>query len=101
LFQSHRDAGALLVRAKDVLDGAVPAGASVAALALARLGLAGSDLDALAVADRLVALGEPLLDAQPQAAAMLVEAACVLEDGMEVAVPGDPGAALEAVRRAV
>ena len=100
LFQSHRDAGALLVRAKDVLDGAVPAGASVAALALARLGLAGSDLDALAVADRLVALGEPLLDAQPQAAAMLVEAACVLEDGMEVAVPGDPGAALEAVRRA-
>jgi hypothetical protein len=98
LFQSHRDARGLLVRAHDVLDGAVPSGTSVAALAFARLGMLGSDHDALAVARRLVELCEPLLDAQPTAAATLVEAACLLADGVEAAVPGSPGAMLAAVR---
>ena len=98
LFQSHRDAGALLVRAKDVLDGAVPSGASVAALALARLSMVGSDESIRAVAERLVSLGQPLLDIQPTAAAMLVEAACVLDIGLEVAVPGPAGELLDAVR---
>jgi hypothetical protein len=101
LFQSHRDAGTLLARAKDVLDGAVPSGSSAAALAIARLGMLTGDLDALAVADRLVELGEPLLDAQPHAAASLTMAACLLADGVEVAVPGPRGDALEAARAAV
>ena len=100
LFQSHRDARGLLVRAHDVLDGAVPSGSSVAALAFARLGLLRTDRGAVAIAERLVALCEPLLDAQPTAAATLVEAACLLDAGIEVAVPGASSATLAAVRRA-
>ena len=52
--------------------------------------------DVLAVAERLVALGEPLLDAQPNAAPTLVAASCLLDDGVEVAVPGPPGPTLAA-----
>jgi uncharacterized protein YyaL (SSP411 family) len=99
LFQSHRDARGLLVRGHDVLDGAVPSGTSQAAVALARLGMLRSDRDVLAIARRLVALCEPLLDAQPTAAAALVEAACLLDVGVEVAVPGSAGPMLAAVRR--
>ena len=100
LFQSHRDARGLLVRAHDVLDGAVPSGTSVAALAFARLGMLRGDHDLLAIARRLVELCEPLLDAQPTAAATLVEAACLLADGVEAAVPGASGPTLAAVRAA-
>jgi uncharacterized protein len=100
LFQSHRSSTGLFVRGKDVLDGATPSGTSAAAHALARLALATSDADVLAVAERLVALGQPLLDAQPNAAATLVAAACVLEDGIEVAVPGAAGPTLAAARHA-
>jgi hypothetical protein len=100
LFQSHRDARGLLVRAHDVLDGAVPSGTSVAALAFARLGMLRADHDALAIAARLVDLCEPLLDRQPTAAATMVAAACLLGDGVEAVVPGAPGAMLAAVRRA-
>jgi len=100
LFQSHRATTGLLVRAKDVLDGATPSGASAAAYGLARLAMATSSDDVRAVAERLVTLGEPLLDAEPHAAATLVLAACLLDDGVEVAVPGDPGPTLAAARRA-
>jgi hypothetical protein len=98
LFQTHKDAAASLVRAKDVLDGAVPSGSSIAALAAARLGLVASDGRALAIADRLVQLAAPVLDRQPHAAVTLVEAACYLADGIEVAVPGPPGGFLRAAR---
>jgi hypothetical protein len=98
LFQTHRDAAASLVRAKDVLDGAVPSGSSIAALALARLGLVASDGRALAVADRLVQLAAPVLDRQPHAAVTMVEAACYLTEGLEVAVPGEMGGPLAEVR---
>jgi len=99
LFQSHHDASGLLVRAHDVLDGAVPSGTSQAAVGLARLGMLASDPDVVAIAARLVQLCEPLFDAQATAAATLVEAACLLGDGVEVAVPGEPAAMLAAVRR--
>jgi uncharacterized protein YyaL (SSP411 family) len=99
LFQSHRHQTGLLVRAKDVLDGAVPSGSSVAAVALARLAALTGDDAVLAIAERLVALGQPLLDAQPQAAATLVEAACRLDEGTELVVPGAPCEVLAEVRR--
>jgi len=51
------------------------------------------------VAERLVALGEPLLDVEPHASATLVLAACLLDEGLEVAVPGPSGATLAAARR--
>ncbi|HEV3329038.1 MAG TPA: thioredoxin domain-containing protein [Acidimicrobiales bacterium] len=100
LFQSHAATTGLFVRAKDVLDGATPSGSSAAAHALARLAMATSSPDVLAVAERLVALGEPLLDAQPNAAATLVAASCLLADGVEVAVPGPAGPTLAAARDA-
>jgi hypothetical protein len=99
LFQSHRDQTGLLMRAKDVLDGAVPSGTSVAAVALARLAALTGDASVLVVAERLVALGQPLLDAQPQSAATLIEAACRLDEGMELVVPGEASAVLAEVRR--
>ncbi len=101
LFQSHVEATGLLVRAKDVLDGATPAGTSVAAVAVARLALLTGDGDAGALAARLVDLGDALLDAQPTAAPTLVEAAGYLADGIEVAVPGPTGAMLAEVRHHV
>ena len=100
LFQSHADATGLLVRAKDVLDGATPSGSSAAAHAFARLAMATSDDGWRALADRLVELGGPLLDAQPNATATLVVAACHLDDGVEVAVPGEAGEMLAAARAA-
>jgi uncharacterized protein len=99
LFQSHVEATGLLVRAKDVLDAATPSGTSAATHALARLALAASDDGVNALAARLVALAGPLLDAEPHAAATLVAAACLLEEGVEVAVPG-PAADLLAEARA-
>jgi uncharacterized protein YyaL (SSP411 family) len=101
LFQSHVDAPALLVRAKDVLDDATPSGTSQAAHALARLAAATTDDATSALAERLVAIGAPLLDAEPVAAATLVMAACVLDDGVEVAVPGPAGEMLAAARDAM
>jgi uncharacterized protein YyaL (SSP411 family) len=99
LFQSHRDASCLLVRAKDVLDGAVPSGSSVAAVGLARLGLLTGDDDVLAVAERLMVLGDPLLEMQPTAAATLLEASWRLGTAVELAVPGPRGPILTEARR--
>jgi uncharacterized protein len=99
LFQSHRDATGLLVRAKDVLDGAVPSGSSAASVGLARLGQLTGDEDVLAVAERLVALGDPLLEVQPTAAVTLLEASWRLEHAVELAVPGEAAEILSAARR--
>ena len=100
LFLAHRNATGLLVRGKDVLDAATPSASSQAAYALARLATATSDDDLRALAERLAALGAPLLDREPTLAATLVAATCVLDEGVEVAVPGGPGPLLAAVRRA-
>jgi hypothetical protein len=99
LFQSHRDAVKLLVRAKDVLDGAVPSGSSTAAVGLARLGQLTGDDGVRAVASRLVELGMPLLEQHPTAAATLLEASWRLDMGVEVVVPGPPSGVLAAARR--
>jgi uncharacterized protein len=100
LFQAHASTTGLFVRGKDVLDGATPSGTSAAAHALARLAMATSSDEVLVVAERLVALGQPLLDAQPNAAPTLVAASCLLDDGVEVAIPGPSGPTLAAARRA-
>jgi uncharacterized protein len=98
LFTTGRDAEALVVRAKDVLDGAVPSANAVAAGALLRLAtLTGSDRFASA-GERIVALGAPLLDEQPLAVADLVAATAWTGGGTQVVVAGDRPDLLDVVR---
>jgi uncharacterized protein YyaL (SSP411 family) len=100
-FTTGRDAEALLVRPKEVLDGAVPSANGVAALALTRLGaLTGSDRFT-ALAEDVVALVRPVLDAHPTAVAVTAVAADLLASGVtEVVVPGPRTELLAAVQRA-
>jgi uncharacterized protein YyaL (SSP411 family) len=88
------------VRAKDVIDAATPSATSQAAASLARLAMATGDQDTFAIAERLVALGAPLVERDPTAAATLVAASVLLDEGVEVAVPGPAGPLLAAARRA-
>ena len=78
----------LVVRPKDLFDGATPSGYSVACRALARLGLITGDVGRLVVAQRLVTLAEPIIRSHPGAVPDLVEAAGFALEGIEVVVPG-------------
>jgi hypothetical protein len=98
VFTTGRDAEQLVVRAKDLLDGATPSANAVAAGALARLGaLTGAD-DYRRAAERIVVLAGPLLAEHPSAVADLVGAAGVLANPAEVVVAGDRGDLLAVVR---
>ncbi|HLH28855.1 MAG TPA: hypothetical protein VKW77_08050, partial [Acidimicrobiales bacterium] len=98
-----RDAEALLVRPKEILDGAVPSANGVAALALARLAAVTGSGRYAETAEEIVALVAPLLEQHPTAVAYSAIAAELLAAGVvEVVVPGDGPAASEmvsAVRR--
>jgi uncharacterized protein len=99
VFTTGRDAERLIVRAKDVLDGALPSSNAVAATALLRLAaLTGEDRwrDA---SERIVDMAAPLLARQPIAVADLAPALALLEHGAEIVVTGDRVDLLETVRR--
>jgi hypothetical protein len=89
-FTTGHDAEALLVRTKDLFDGATPSANGVAALALVRLGaITGSDRYRKAAAEIVDLLGD-LLVRHPTAFAYTVEAADLLRRGLtEVVVTGD------------
>jgi hypothetical protein len=89
-FTTGHDAEALLVRTKDLFDGATPSANGVAALALVRLGaITGSDRYRRAAAEIVDLLGE-LLVRHPTAFAYTVEAADLLRRGLtEVVITGD------------
>jgi hypothetical protein len=89
-FTTGHDAEALLVRTKDLFDGATPSANGVAAVALVRLGaLTGSERYRRAAAEIVDLVGE-LLVRHPTAFAYTVEAADLLRRGMtEVVVTGD------------
>jgi uncharacterized protein YyaL (SSP411 family) len=97
-FSTGRDARALVVRAKELFDGALPSASSVAATALARLAQLLGDRDLAAVAQRQVELATPILREQPTAVPDLVAALGWLVDSVEIALPGGPDALLDAVR---
>jgi hypothetical protein len=88
LFTTHRDAEALVVRPKDLLDGATPSASSTAATALARLSLlTGSDAER-AAAERLVELAAPLLGEHAIAVCDLLFAVALLQEGTEIVIAG-------------
>jgi uncharacterized protein YyaL (SSP411 family) len=99
VFTTGRDAEQLVVRSKELLDGATPSANSVAASSLARLGeLAGTDRYRHA-AERIVSLAGPLLADHPIAVADLVAAVGLLAAPVEVVVAGDRADLLAVVRR--
>ncbi|HVX22902.1 MAG TPA: thioredoxin domain-containing protein [Acidimicrobiales bacterium] len=98
LFTTGRDVGALVVRGKDALDGAVPSANSVAAVALLRLAaLTGADRFE-AAGRRILELAAPLLAEHPMAVADLVAATSLAEGTTEVVVAGDRPDLLAVVR---
>ena len=99
LFTTGHDAGHLIVRGKDVLDGAVPSTAATAAQAFLRLaGLTGEPRwrDA---AEQLVVLAAPVVESQPLAVADMLAALSLAEGGIEVVVAGERPDLLTTVRR--
>ncbi len=100
LFSTGDDAEALVVRPKELVDGALPAAGSVAAGALVRLGALSGDPRYGDAAEALVADAAPLLRRHPLAAADLVAAVGSVEHPAEVVVAGDrPDLLAEARRR--
>jgi uncharacterized protein len=99
-FTTGRDAEALIVRTKEVIDGATPAANSVAALSLARLAaLTGSDRYRSGAAEVVDLLGD-LLGKHPTAFATTVLAAQLLAQGTtEIVVTGERPDLVDAVHR--
>jgi uncharacterized protein len=99
-FTTGNDAEALIVRTKDVFDGATPSANATAALSLARLGaLTGTDRYTSAAQEVVDMLG-PLLARHPTAFAHTVLTAASLGRGWtEVVITGDRQDLVEVVRR--
>ena len=99
-FTTADDAEQLIVRTKDVFDGATPSANAVAALALARLGALTGDATYTDHARRVVDLIGDLLIRHPTAFAHTVLTADLLARGAtEVVVTGDRPDLLAEVRR--
>jgi uncharacterized protein YyaL (SSP411 family) len=99
VFTTGHDAEALIVRAKEVVDGAVPSANSAAAVALLRLGAVTGVDRYRAAGERIVELAAPFLSSRTTAVADLVAAAALADDGAEVVIAGDRPDLLAAVRR--
>ena len=99
VFTTGRDAEALLVRQKDVTDGALPSANAAAAVALLRLGaLTGADRWTDAGA-RIAELALPLAVSQTLAVADMLPALSLMDRGAQIVVAGDRPELLDAVRR--
>ncbi len=88
----------LALRPKEIFDGATPSAHAVSTRSLARLALCRGDDDLLAVAQRLVDLAGSLLLKHPSAVVDLLDGAGFALEGVEVVVPGAPGALAARVR---
>jgi len=98
-FTTGHDAERLVVRQKELVDGAVPSANSVAADALGRLGALTGDRRYRAAAERIAGAAAALLAEHPVAVADLVSASAVLSEGSEIVVAGDRPDLLAEVRR--
>ena len=100
-FTTASDAEQLIVRTKDVFDGATPSANAVAALALTRLGALTGSATYTGHARRIVDLLGPLLTRHPTAFAHTVLTADLLARGCtEVVVTGDRADLVAEYRRA-
>jgi uncharacterized protein YyaL (SSP411 family) len=99
LFTTGRDAEALVARAKDVVDGAIPSANAAAAIALLRLGALSGTRRWSDAGARIVELILPLAITQPLAAADTLAAVAFDARGAEVVIPGHPTELLDALRR--
>jgi hypothetical protein len=99
LFTTGHDTEHLVVRAKELLDGAVPSANAVAAGALLRLASLTGDERFTRSGERIVELAGPVLAEHPVALADMVAAAAMRGGGTEVVVTGDRPDLLEVVRR--
>jgi hypothetical protein len=90
LFTVGSDAEQLIVRAKDLIDGATPSANSVAAVALLRLSALTGDQRYAEKADSIVRLVREPMSQQPTAFTALLAAVDLLVSGVtEIAVVGD------------
>ena len=98
-FTSGRDAEALIVRTKEIFDGATPSANAVAALALARLGALTGSTRYGDEARGIVDLFGDLLVRHPTAFAHTALTAALFLDGFtEVVITGDRPDLVDAVR---
>ena len=100
LFTTGDDAERLIVRSKELFDGATPAASSVGAVALARLGaLTGEQRYTECARGILESLGD-VIATQPTAFTHALGALDLLADGVtEIAVVGDRAELVEAAQR--
>jgi hypothetical protein len=88
-FTTGVDAEALLVRAKDLFDGALPSATAVTAIAFTRLADLLGDSDFRAIAERTVTIASKALLSHPMAVPDLISALGHLRAPVDVAIPGD------------
>ena len=99
-YTTGSDGEELVVRPRESYDGVLPSAASVAAVALARLGSLLEDHELLATARRTITASSAALTRAPLAVAHLLWAAELLEEGpVEVVVTGERPDLVAAVAR--
>ncbi|HTX63866.1 MAG TPA: thioredoxin domain-containing protein, partial [Acidimicrobiales bacterium] len=99
LFTTGRDAEALVARAKDVVDGALPSANAVAAVALLRLGALSGTARWADAGAAIAELAVPLAAGHPLAVPDMLGAFAFVERGAQVVVAGDRPDLLVEVRR--
>ena len=100
LFTAGHDGERLIVRSKELLDGAVPSANAIGAQALLKVAALTGDARCHEAGARLVELVSPLLVDQPTAVADAVPACALLDAGAQIVVAGDRPDLLETVRSA-
>jgi hypothetical protein len=89
LFTTGSDADPLIVRPRDLLDGALPSANAIAVHALLRLGAISGRAEFTAAGLAIVQAVGKLMESNPAAFADLVSASSFLGDTLEVVVVGD------------
>jgi len=98
LYTTGRDAEPLVVRPRDLSDGALPSANAVALGALLRLGALSGDESYITAATAIASAMTPLLESSPMAFADLVAASSLLTERVEIVVTGNRPDLLGVVR---